>query len=54
MNAQTVTLQRIFFHLIYLCEIGRNIWQFAEIILNFDITWKLILCGFFNEINENT
>ena len=41
------------FHLIYLCEIGRNIWQFAEIILNFDITWKLILCGFFNEINEN-
>ena len=29
-----------------------NIWQSAEIILNFDITWKLILCGFFNEINE--
>ena len=21
-------------------------------ILNFDITWKLILCGFFNEVNE--
>ena len=39
-------------HLIYECRNIKYIWKIVSAYLNFDIIWKHIIVGFFNETNE--
>ena len=39
-------------HLLYDCKMNKSIWQKVNSFFNFDITWKIIVLGFFYENNE--
>ena len=41
-------------HLLFECNIVKNIWQNIEKILCFRITWKHIVLGFYDENNSKT
>ena len=42
------------FHLLYSCDIVKHIWHVVQVCVSFDISWKIILCGFFHEVNKKT
>merc|ERR1712074_223758 len=42
------------FHLLFSCDIVKNVWNTVQMCVNFDISWKIILVGFFHEINNKT
>ena len=41
-------------HLLFDCQLTKYIWQVISIYFNFEITWKIIVLGFYNEINSKT
>lgn len=43
-------------HLLYNydCEIVKPIWEKTSSFLKFTVTWKIIVLGFYNEVNEKT
>ena len=41
-------------HLLYECRIVKSIWEKINSYLKFDISWKTIVLGYYNEINEKT
>ena len=40
-------------HLLYDCKLTTYIWQVVSLYFNFEITWKIIVLGFYNEVNSN-
>ena len=41
-------------HLLFDCQLTTYIWQIIGLYFNFEITWKIIVLGFYNEINTKT
>ena len=41
-------------HLLYDCKLTTYMWQVVSLYFNFEITWKIIVLGFYNEVNSKT
>lgn len=41
-------------HLLYDCKIVKHFWERISMYLKFDVTWKIVVLGFYNEISEKT
>ena len=41
-------------HLLFDCQLTTYIWHVIGLYFNFEITWKIIVLGFYNEINTKT
>lgn len=41
-------------HLIFLCENVKEIWKSVSDCLKFDVSWKNIILGFYDELNDKT
>ena len=37
-------------HLLYECKLTTYVWQVISLYFNFEITWKIIVLGFYNEV----
>ena len=41
-------------HLIFNCNLSKDIWRYTSDKVHFDITWKIIVIGFYSECNNTT
>jgi hypothetical protein len=41
-------------HLIFNCNLSKDIWRYISDKVHFDITWKIIVIGFYSECNNVT